>query len=37
MADRIELGTFMLVPALTGGEIFLEGASLKDYVNVFKK
>ena len=29
MADRIELGTFMLAPALTGGEIFLEGENLK--------
>ena len=29
IADRIELGTFMLAPALTGGEIFLEGENLK--------
>ncbi len=29
MADRIELGTFMLAPALTGGEVFLEGENLK--------
>ena len=36
MADRIELGTFMLVPALTGGEIFLEGASLKG-ISCFQK
>jgi len=29
MADRIELGTFILAPALTGGEIFLKGENLK--------
>ncbi len=37
MADRIELGTFMLAPAIAGGEIYLEGAGLGQEINYIKK
>ena len=36
IVDRIELGTYMLAPAITGGEVFLRGGRL-DLVESFSK